>query len=154
MRGIRASFWISLAFISLFSASTATSAQAQVGKGIQGGVSLDPDQVFFGGHVETSPLVDRLRFRPNVDIGLGDNLTSVGFNFDFTYAFTPPRPWGLYAGAGPSVNWYDFDGGGSRTDGGFNFLLGAKQREGMFFEMRIGMADSPDLKFGVGFTFR
>ena len=153
MRGIRASFWITLAFLSLFSAATATPAQAQVGKGVQGGVSLDPDQVFFGGHVETSPLVDRLRFRPNVDIGLGDHVTSLGFNFDFTYAFTANRPWNLYAGAGPAVNWYDFDGG-STTDGGFNILIGAKQRQGMFFEMRIGMVDSPDLKFGVGYTFR
>jgi hypothetical protein len=109
--------------------------------------------VYFGGHIETSPLVDRLRFRPGVEIGLGDDQTLVGFNFDFTYAFTANRPWNLYAGGGPAVNWVDTDGGGD-SEGGFNFLLGARNRDGLFFEMRIGLIDSPDLKFGVGYTFR
>jgi hypothetical protein len=153
MRGIRASLWVCLAFLSLFCMATATPAQAQARAGVQGGMSIDPDQVFFGGHVETSPLIDRLRFRPNVDIGLGDDITLIGFNFDFTYRFTENRPWNLYAGAGPALNWFDVNDN-STTDGGFNVLIGARQREGMFFEMKIGMVDSPDLKFGVGFTFR
>jgi hypothetical protein len=153
MRGIRASLWVCLAFLSLFCMAAATPAQAQARAGVQGGMSLDPDQVFFGGHIETSPLVDRLRFRPNVDIGLGDNVTLIGFNFDFTYAFTAARPWNLYAGAGPAINWFDVNDN-SFTEGGFNILIGARQREGMFFEMKVGMVDSPDLKFGVGYTFR
>jgi hypothetical protein len=149
----RASLWVCLAFLGSISAVTATPALAQARAGVQGGLSLDPDQVFFGGHIETSPLVDRLRFRPNVDIGLGDDLTLIAINFDFTYAFTAGRPWNLYAGAGPAINWYDFDGG-SETEGGFNILVGAKHRDGMFFEMKIGTLDSPDLKFGLGYTFR
>ena len=36
-----------------------------------GGVSIDPDQVYVGGHIETEPLVERLVFRPNVEIGFG-----------------------------------------------------------------------------------
>ena len=28
--------------------------------GIRGGISVDPDQFYFGGHLETPPLVDRL----------------------------------------------------------------------------------------------
>jgi hypothetical protein len=143
---------VCLAFLGLF-CMAATPAQAQARAGVQGGMSIDPDQVFFGGHIETSPLVDRLRFRPNVDIGLGDDITLIGFNFDFTYRFTENRPWNLYAGAGPAINWFDVNDN-STTDGGFNVLIGARQREGMFFEMKIGMVDSPDLKFGVGYTFR
>ena len=38
--------------------------------GIRAGISLDPDQFYFGGHVETEPLMDRVRFRPNIEIGL------------------------------------------------------------------------------------
>jgi len=150
---IRASVWVCLAVVSLFSAGAARPAQAQVAPGIQGGVSLDPDQVYFGGHVETSPLVDRLRFRPNVDIGIGDDLTLVAINFEFTYTFPMRSPWDLYVGGGPAINWYSFDNG-DFTEGGFNFLIGAKHSQGMFFEMKVGMADSPDLKFGVGYTFR
>jgi len=133
-----------------------TSAEAQqVAPGVQGGVSIDPDQVYFGGHVETSPLIDRLRFRPSVDIGVGEDVVAVAGNFDFTYTFPGGRLWNLYVGGGPSVNFYNADNGGDNTEGGFNFLIGAKQtRGGLFFEMKVGVEGSPDLKFGVGYTFR
>ncbi len=153
MLRFRASFWVCLVFLALFSAFPAAPAHAQARAGIQGGVSIDPDQFFFGGHMETSPLVDRVRFRPNVDIGIGDDLTLVAINFDFTYAFTANRPWNLYAGAGPAINWF-FSDGASDAEAGFNFLIGAKHRDGLFFEVKIGAMDSPDLKFGVGYTFR
>ena len=154
MLRFRVSFWVSLAFLALFSVLIATPANAQVNPGVQGGVSIDPDQVYFGGHVETTPLVDRLRFRPGVDVGVGDDLTLVAINLDFTYTFPSRRPWNLYAGGGPAINWFNVDGGGSETEAGFNFLIGAKHRDGLFFEMRVGAMDSPDLKFGVGYTFR
>ena len=153
MRGIRQSLLVCVACVSLAGVISVNPAQAQVAPGVQAGVSLDPDQFFFGGHVETSPLVDRVRFRPNVDIGLGDDVTLVAVNLDFTYAFTANRPWNLYAGAGPAINWFDFDNG-SEAEAGFNFLVGAKSRTGLFFEMKIGVMDSPDLKFAVGYTFR
>jgi len=143
---------VCLMFLTLWAVG-ASPAQAQMSPGVQAGVSIDPDQFFFGGHLETSPLVDRVRFRPGVDVGIGDNLTLVAVNLDFTYAFTANRPWNLYAGAGPAINWYNFDGG-SDTEAGFNFLVGANYRNGMFLEMKIGVMDSPDLKFGVGYTFR
>ena len=31
---------------------------------------------------------------------------------------------------------------------------GVENRSGLFFEFKLGVADSPDFKFGVGFTFR
>ena len=153
MLRFRASLWECLGMLALFSALGAAPAHAQVRPGVQGGISLDPDQVYFGGHVETTPLVDRLRFRPNVDIGIGDDLTVVAINLDFTYTFPTRSPWSLYAGAGPALNWVDTDFG-SDTEGGFNFLIGAKHTRGMFFELKIGVEGSPDLKFGVGYTFR
>jgi hypothetical protein len=155
MRRIRVSFWVCLVFLGLTGAMAATPADAQdVDPGVQAGVSLDPDQFYFGGHIETSPLVDRLRFRPSVDVGIGDDLTLVAGNFDFTYTFPGGRAWSLYIGGGPSINFYNADNGGDDTEGGFNFLIGAKQVRGLFFEMKVGMEGSPDLKFGVGYTFR
>lgn len=154
MRRIRVSFWVCVACLGLAGAIAPDRAEAQeIAPGVQAGVSVDPDQFYFGGHIETSPLVERVRFRPNVDIGIGEDLTLVAFNFDFTYAFTSNRPWNLYAGGGPAINWFDFDSG-SETEAGFNFLVGAKARNGLFFEMKIGVMDSPNLKFGVGYTFR
>ena len=154
MRRVRMSLWVCVACLGLAGAIAANPVEAQqIAPGVQGGVALDPDQFYFGGHIETSPLVDRLRFRPSVDVGIGD-VTTVSGNFEFTYTFPGGRPWNLYVGGGPSINWYNFDNGSDNTEAGFNFLGGVKNRAGLFFEVKIGVEGSPDLKFGVGYTFR
>jgi hypothetical protein len=133
---------------------TAAPAYAQTSAGIRAGVSGDPDQFYFGGHIETSPLIDRLTFRPNVEIGLGDDITLVAANIEFAY-WIPIRnkPWSVYLGGGPALII------GNRNDntdagGGFNILVGLQHRKGLFTEFKVGFGDSPDIKFGVGYTFR
>jgi hypothetical protein len=132
-------------------------AEAQ-GPGIRGGVSVDPDQFYFGGHYETGALVDRLHFKPNIEAGVGDDLTTIALNFEFVYKFPSRSSWQLYAGGGPAVNFYSFDNGGndndSETEPGVNFLIGVERNSGLFFEFKIGVVDSPELKFGVGWSFR
>lgn len=123
--------------------------------GLRAGLSADPDQFYFGGHLETSPLVDRLHFRPNVEVGLGSNLTLIAANMEFVYKFPNRRGWGIYAGGGPALNVYMFDGvDDAATDAGLNLLVGVESRQGLFFEFKMGAIDSPDFKFGVGWTFR
>lgn len=153
MRRIGVLLWMCVVTVGLTTA-VVTPAEAQVRTGAQGGISIDPDQFYFGGHVETTPLVNRLRFRPSVDIGIGEDVVAVAGNFDFTYTFPGGRQWNLYVGGGPAVNFYNADNGGDNTEGGFNFLIGAKQNRGLFFEMKVGVEGSPDVKFGVGYTFR
>ncbi len=126
---------------------------AAQGAGIRGGISIDPDQIYFGGHYETSPLIDRLHFRPNVEVGVGDEVTHVGLNMEFIYKFPRRSGWALYGGGGPALNIYSSDRDTS-TDGGLNVLVGAEQTGGLFFEFKIGAVNSPDLKFGVGWTFK
>jgi hypothetical protein len=135
------------------SAVAARPAHAQTRAGVRAGVSVNPDQFYFGGHIETTPLIDRLRFRPNVELGLGDNTTLAAFNFEFIYPFPSRQPWHAYAGAGPAVNWFRSNGH-SDANTGFNILLGLENNEGLFFEAKIGVVNSPDVKFGVGYTFR
>jgi hypothetical protein len=130
-----------------------TSAMAQDG-GVRGGISVDPDQFYFGGHLETSPLINRLYFRPNVEVGVGDDLVLIAANMEFVYKFTANRPWNVYAGAGPALNIYMVDDADSETDAGFNIMVGVEQSRGLFFEFKIGAIDSPDFKFGVGYTWR
>jgi hypothetical protein len=129
-----------------------TAAAAQ-GPGVRGGLSIDPDQFYFGGHFETDALVDRLHFRPNIEIGLGDDVTTTALNMEFVYKFRSRSPWLLYAGGGPAINFYSFDDD-TETQGGFNFVIGAENRGGLLFEVKIGVVDSPNVKFGVGWTFR
>ena len=118
------------------------------GPGVRGGVSIDPDQFYFGGHYETGALVDRVYFRPNVEAGLGDDLTLVALNFEFAYKFPPRNGWRLFVGGGPSVNFYSFDRGKDNdretdSEAGLNFLIGVEQSDGLFFEFKIGALDSP-----------
>lgn len=127
------------------------------GPGIRGGVSIDPDQFYFGGHYETSPLIDRLHFRPNVEIGIGDDVVTTGLNMEFVYKFPTRSDWGMYVGGGPAVNFYSYDdsrGGDTESEGGLNVLVGVESSRGLMFEIKIGAIDSPDLKFGVGWSFR
>src|SRR4029434_692614 len=72
--------------------------------GVRAGVSADPDQFYCGGHFETAPLVDRLHFRPNVEIGVGDHVTLVAFNLEFAYHFPTGGHWFTYFGGGPALH--------------------------------------------------
>lgn len=136
-----------------------TPAHAQAHAGIRAGLSLDPDQFFFGGHIETRPVLENLTFRPNAEIGVGDDLLLVAFNLEFAY-WIPVRgsAWRVYLGAGPAlvIASRDDDGpgrGDSDAGGGFNILLGAQQRR-LFFEFKVGMIDSPEVKFTVGYHLK
>ena len=150
-------YWLTrLSFVLALALFSSTTALAQDG-GIRGGISVDPDQFYFGGHLETSPLIERLHFRPNVEVGFGDDLTLIAANMEFVYKFGLSRAWNLYAGGGPALNVYMIDGDGdndSETDAGVNLLVGVEQSNGLFFEFKIGVIDSPDFKFGVGYTWR
>jgi hypothetical protein len=133
---------------------SATPALAQ-DPGLRGGISIDPDQFYFGGHLETGELVERLHFRPNVEVGFGDDLTLIGANMEFVYKFSRNRGLNLYVGGGPALNVFMFDGvDESETEAGFNVLVGAETPRGLFFEFKLGVIDSPDFKFGVGYTWR
>ena len=128
---------------------------AQISPGVQAGVSVNPDQIYVGAHVETTPLVERVVFRPNLEVGLGDHLTLAAFNLEFAWKF-PPRgsPWAFYAGGGPAINLHLVKGPGDDARAGFNFVGGAENTRGFFFEFKLGVDGSPDFRFGVGLTFR
>jgi hypothetical protein len=143
---------LSAAFAVLALLGSASSAAAQ-GPGVRAGASSDPDQFYVGGHYESNALVDRLHFRPNAELGFGDDLTTVALNFEFVYKAPVSNMWSLYAGGGPAVNLYSFNDD-TETEGGLNFLVGAETARGLFFELKLGAIDSPDLKFGVGYTWR
>jgi hypothetical protein len=137
----------------------AAGAMAETRFGVRAGAGVDPDQFHFGGHLVSEPLLANLTFRPNLEIGVGSDLTGVAANFEFAYGIPlPKRDLSLYIGAGPALNVYRFggsDGRESDTDagGGFNVLVGLEQNKGLMAEIKVGMIDSPEFKFTVGYTF-
>ena len=144
--------WL-FALVAALGTLNATPAAAQTSTGIRAGVSVDPDQFYFGGHVETQPLVDRLRFKPNAEIGIGNNRTVVALNLEFAYGFPSRRDWNVYAGGGPALVISD-TARDTSAGGGFNMLVGASHQSGLFAEVKVGVVDSPGLKIGVGYSFR
>jgi hypothetical protein len=144
---------LSLCLAAVASAAVPASAAAQ-GLGVRAGASVDPDQFYFGGHYESRPLVEQLHFKPNVELGIGDDITTLGLNLEFVYKIPiDDSPWRIYAGGGPAVNFYSFNNNSS-TEGGLNVLLGAETEQGLFFEIKLGALNSPDVKVGVGYTWR
>ena len=146
--------------VAILTLAWANSSAAQEHVGIRAGVSGNPDQFVLGGHIETSPLLDRLVFRPNAEVGIGSDLVLIAFNLEFAYKIPlEDNPWTVYVGAGPALNILSFSNDGRRgrndteAEGGFNILVGAEHSEGLFTEFKIGVSDSPDLKFLVGYSF-
>ncbi len=136
------------------------SAQTGEGSGVGArvGVSASPDQFYFGGHYDTGYILEHLSFRPNLEVGFGDNQTAVAFNFEFAYWIpVPNQPFKVYVGGGPALNVfrYDVPGGGTDTQAkpGFNLLGGLEHRSGLFAEMELGFIDSPSFRIGFGYTW-
>ena len=147
--------------LTVFMCTIASSAYAQNSGavGVRAGVSGSPDQFYAGLHYESAPFAEQLRFRPNLEVGVGSDQTVVALNFEFAY-FIPldagrrrnVRPWSLYVGAGPALV-IDRLTNNTNTGGGFNILIGAQHSGGFFTELKVGMIDSPNVKFGVGYEF-
>lgn len=141
-----------LTVVVLLALSTGSAHAQEVG--VRAGVSGDPDQFYAGVHYETDELLDRLRFRPNAEIGVGDDVTLVALNFEFAYRMPLPRTaWSVYVGAGPALNLYRSTRE-TQPEGGFNILIGLAHRRGLFTEVKVGALNSPSIKFGVGYSFR
>ena len=150
---------LTIVFAAAALAIFAAPARAQ-GVGVRAGASFDPDQFYAGVHFETRDLAERLRFRPNVEVGVGDNVTLVALNFEFTYLLLRAAPrfpralsgWRVYVGGGPALNIFRFSND-TRPEGGFNGLIGLARANRLFAEVKVGALKSPDFKLGVGYTF-
>ena len=96
-----------------------------------------------------------MRFRPNLEVGVGDDATLVTVNFEFAYRIpdSAANPGASTWAAGPALvisHAHDNTDAG----GGFNILLGLAHRRGLFTEIKVGVIDSPSFKFGVGYRFK
>jgi hypothetical protein len=132
-------------------------AMAQSRAGVRAGISVDPTQFYFGGHVDVKEIVEKFWFRPNAEIGVGDGITTFTLNGEFVYfPAVRSREWTPYFGGGPAFVLGTIKRNGVRdTDvgPGFNFVAGIQQRQGLLAEIKIGAIDSPNFKLGIGWTW-
>jgi hypothetical protein len=150
-------FWSGL-LIAVGIAAAATPSEAQ-GFGLRAGLSIDPDQFYFGAHAESGPVAGELRFRPNFEAGFGDNRTVAAFNAELVYPFELSNGTRLYAGGGPALIVLSRDrmnppgGDDTSLEPGFNFLIGVRFPGRTFAELKLGAIDSPEVKLGFGVEF-
>jgi len=133
------------------------------GWGLRVGVTDDPDQVIGGAHFNLGEFVPHLRFQPDVQLGVGDDHTTlyatapVYYRFDTDTRFTP------YAGGGVSLGFVDRDlPSGSNADdtefeAGFKVTGGLEwprgQGQAFFVELSIGFGDVHDLAVLAAWSF-
>ena len=130
------------------------------GWGPRVGLTFNPDQFHFGAHLDFGNFGHHVRFQPNVEIGFGDDLTLFAINAEAAYRFASRWDvWTPYLGGGIGANIVSADNGdrGSDTDFGASILGGIEKGlangHRFFIEAKLGLADSPDVKATVGWTF-
>ena len=69
------------------------------------GLSSAPDQFVLGLHYDAGRQARRLRFMPNIDLGVGDHRTVVTANPDIVYSFPVENAGSIYAGGSCGVVW-------------------------------------------------
>ncbi len=131
------------------------------GWGPRVGVSLNPDQVHFGAHLDFGQFANHVRFQPNVELGFGDNVKLFTLNAEAAYRFSANWDvWSPYLGGGVGANIKSVDAGNnndSETDIGVNVLGGIEKGlsngDRFFIEGKFSLNDVPDAKVTVGWTF-
>ena len=144
---------VSLLTFAVF-AAWAVPANAQFG--LRGGLSANPDQLYVGVHTETGPVFERFLFRPNLEVGFGNDVTAVALNGEFLYPFQLENGTRLHVGAGPAINILSFDRlnrNDTAVEPGLNFLFGFSFSRNYFAELKVGALNSPEVKLGIGYTF-
>jgi len=139
-----------LVLTAMLIAGTAQAAQY----GMRAGMSLSPDQFVVGGQADLGTGIGATRLVPNVELGFGNDLTMVALNGDLIYDFAETA-WSL--GGELGLNIADHSNGGSSTDLGLsvlgNYRLGLASGKTLVLEAKLGLVDSADFKFTVGWNF-
>ncbi len=136
---------ILLTFVLCLVASAASAA----GFGLRGGYTLDPDQFHIGGHYDVGIIFEPMRLVPNIEVGFDDNFTLWALNADLIWDI-PESAFSIGGEIGLNISDYD---GGSNSDIGLSILGDYRFNEKFFGEVKLGLADSPDVKFTVGYNF-
>lgn len=136
--------------------------------GVQVGAALDPELISLDGFATFGPFFSRnTYFRPNVEFAFGEVTTLFGIHLDGIYmlpGITRSIRWAPYVGAGPSFSFshrgFEDEEDGQRFDfgefewhNGVNFIVGARNPNGVFFEMKSTAWGAANIRLLGGFEF-
>jgi hypothetical protein len=136
--------------------------------GVQVGAALDPELISLDGFATFGPFFTRnTYFRPNVEFAFGEVTTLFGIHLDGIYTLpgiTRSIRWAPYVGAGPTFSFSHrgfedqqdgqrFDFGEFEWHNGVNFIVGARNPNGVFFEMKSTAWGAANIRLMGGFEF-
>jgi hypothetical protein len=121
--------------------------------GFQGGVSIDPEQVFAGVFWESPQLGGRFSLRPGIDGGFGNDVRVAAINIDFIVRFPiGTSGWNFVQGGGPVIAITKIPRiDETDTSAGGSYIIGFAHDGGFFTEFRIGGGHTAGLKIGAGY---
>ena len=113
-----------------------------------------------GVHFDLGDLSNNLMMQPNLEVGFGDNATTVAPTFELDYRFRSDwGAWTPYLGGGAGPVFYSTKHGNSSSKLGIYLQFGigkgssGSQSGHFFIEGKLGLADAPDFKATVGWIF-
>ena len=161
-RSLVSSCAVSLFLFALIPSPSQAQSQSETGISYRGwgprvGVSTDPDQVFVGAHWDLGEFTERLRFRPNAQIGFGDDQILFSANAAALWYFSLKGNWSPYVGGELGIVYQDFDNKKNDTDIALNAVggieTGLKNNRRFLLELKLGLAADPDVQLLAGWTF-
>ena len=120
------------------------------GWGLRAGVASDVDQVVGGAHFNMGEFVPHLRFQPDVQLGTGDDHTTLYATAPVYYRFGTETRFTPYAGGGLSVGFIDRDVPANSNADDSEFEVGGKVTGGLEWPRPEGQAFFVEVSLGFG----
>ena len=129
-----------------------------LGFGLRGGFGLDPDQFVVGAQFSLGQKFHFFRVVPSVDLGLGDNMTSIDFNVDLLLRLIAEDiSFGIYGGIGPTLAYLDSKKADSKWRLGLSTVAGTQlplsRKVATNIEGRFGIGKIPDFRLLLAIIF-
>jgi hypothetical protein len=129
-----------------------------VGFGLRGGFGLDPDQFVVGAQFSLGKKFHFFRVVPSVDLGFGDNMTTIDFNVDLLLRLMAEDiSFGIYGGIGPTLAFLDSKNTDSKWRLGLSTVVGTQlplsRKFATNIEGRFGIGKIPDFRLLLAIIF-
>ena len=133
--------------------STANSSSSDIGWhswGLRAGMASDVDQFLVGAQCNLGEFTEDLRFQPDLELGAGDDVTSLYATIPVYYRFHTRSSMTPYAGGGPALGYIEVDRPASQGGDESSFEVGARATGGLEWGRRDGQAFFVELSLGFG----
>jgi hypothetical protein len=129
---------------------------SELGLGIRAGLGLEPDQFVIGAQFSLEKKLGIARVVPSIDLGFGDNVTTIILNADFLFRLKVEETgYGFYGGAGPTLSFWDFEKSNDEWKPGISAIAGVHlplfPKHTTNLEARFGIGSIPDFRLLLAF---